>query len=340
VAAGTLAGCGGGSDSSYPPASTAAVGGKTADASLKATRIYGSDQDPQAAADRAQIPDGGTPTATPDIPIPASAFRRPIARYRGYVGRQLVQMDEDVATLTAALRRGDRPAAQDAWGAADADYMRVGAAYGSFGTLDERIDGMPSAKPRGVEDPSFSGLHRIEHELWTGRDPRATAAWSVRLRDDVARLRRRVPSIEIEPIDYAIRAHEILEDAQRDLLSGTRLPWSGEGVRATSAALDATVEVIDSLRPVVQANDDAIVQVDGGVARLRETLAAVRREHGGQWPTVAQLSRRQRARLNGALGALLEKLSAVPDAAASVALPQIPTIAAQRARAAQQERAP
>ena len=39
-----------------------------------------------------------------------------------------------------------------------------------------------------------------------------------------ATLRRVLPTVPIEPLDYATRAHEILEDAQRDLLSGTDVP--------------------------------------------------------------------------------------------------------------------
>ncbi|HEY4277114.1 MAG TPA: EfeM/EfeO family lipoprotein, partial [Conexibacter sp.] len=291
LAAGALAGCGGSGSSER-----AAVTSASASAPPQTSTVYGSSEAPAVAARRASLPQAG-PTASGDGPLPPSAFRRPVAQYKQYVGRQLGQMQQDVAALTAAMQRGDRQAARSAWGDADADYMRVGAAYGSFGTLDERIDGTPSGKPKGVDDPSFRGLHRVEHALWNGADPRVNAVWSERLAGDVARLRTHVRRLQIAAPDYAIRAHEILEDAQRDLLSGTRLPWSGQGVRATSAALDATVTVIETLRPLVGAREDALVPVDVGIAGLRRALADVRRAHGGGWPTVAQLSVRERARL-------------------------------------------
>ena len=50
------------------------------------------------------------------------------------------------------------------------------------------------------------------------------------------RLREVLPGASITPLEYATRAHEILEDAQRDLLSGADVPWSGEGVLATMPA--------------------------------------------------------------------------------------------------------
>ena len=51
------------------------------------------------------------------------------------------------------------------------------------------------------------------------------------------RLAAVLPHAPLTPLEYATRAHEILEDAMRDLLSGTDVPWSGEGVLATDAGL-------------------------------------------------------------------------------------------------------
>ena len=43
--------------------------------------------------------------------------------------------------------------------------------------------------------------------------------------------------MEIDALDYATRGHEIVEDAQRDLMSGVDVPWSHQGVLGTAAAL-------------------------------------------------------------------------------------------------------
>ena len=77
---------------------------------------------------------------------------------------------------------------------------------------------------------SFSGLHRIEYGLWTGASPRSLVPWAAKLQRDAVTLRQVLPSVQITPLDYATRAHEILEDAQRDLLSGMDVQWSGAGV--------------------------------------------------------------------------------------------------------------
>ena len=89
----------------------------------------------------------------------------------------------------------------------------------------------------------------------------------------------------ISPLVYATRAHEILEDAQRDMLSGVDAPWSGAGLRATADSLAATEFVVGTLRPLLDGRDSTIEPVEIEMARFRATLDRVRREHGGAWPT-------------------------------------------------------
>ncbi|MDQ6777837.1 MAG: hypothetical protein M3071_16860 [Actinomycetota bacterium] len=58
-------------------------------------------------------------------------------------------------------------------------------------------------------------------------------------------------------LEYATRAHEILEDAQRDLLTEMDVRWSGEGVLGTAAGLAATNEVVRSPRATPQPSSRA-----------------------------------------------------------------------------------
>jgi iron uptake system EfeUOB component EfeO/EfeM len=289
-----IAGCGGHDKSS----STAQVAQQRSAGSI----LAGSDEVPGAAP-------------APDlVPLPATAFRRPVARYRVYVGGRLRLMAGDVERLRAALAAGDRPAARAAWRSAYSHYLEVGAAYGAFGSLDQDIDGTPAGLRGGVRNRHFAGLHRIERGLWTGQPLAGLVGWANRLAADVKRLERLVPRITISPLDYATRAHEILEDAQIEQLTGESVPWSGEGVRGTAAALSGTAKVIGTLSPLLAGRGGALEPVEFGEARLRRALDQIRRAHGGQWPTLAQLRPRERELLDGDLGGLLEELSSVPGA--------------------------
>src|SRR5262249_58482612 len=137
------------------------------------------------------------------------------------------------------------------------------------------VGGRDGGLPGGGKAPHFTGLHRIEHTLWSSAPVRSAAPFAARLARDVRRLRTAIPDSEIEPLDYATRAHEILEDAQRDFLSGVDVPWSREGVLATASGVIATREVIGTLRPLLGGRD-ALQPVQLGLSRISATLRSIR----------------------------------------------------------------
>jgi iron uptake system EfeUOB component EfeO/EfeM len=272
---------------------------------------------------------GAPVTPAPELPpTPVSAFARPIALYRAYAVGQLGAMERQIARLEGALAANDRVAARAAWRSAYARYLRLGAVYlaGEVATLNQQIDGTASGLTGGVASPQFSGLHRIELGLWTEAPPRALLGWARRLDVDVRELRGALPRVSITPLEYATRAHEILEDAVRDLLSGADVPWSGEGVLATEAGVRATEEVISTLRPVIGGAERVIPAVDTELVALRSAIASIAAAHGGRLPPNGQLTQRQSVLLNGTLGGALEALSQVPGVLETEAPPQIPQI--------------
>jgi iron uptake system EfeUOB component EfeO/EfeM len=278
----------------------------------------------------------GAPTTPPSElpPVSASAFDGPIARYRAYAIGQLELMETQVARLQGALAANDSVTAQAAWRAAYADYLRLGAVYldgqtaldGQVASLDLAIDGTPGGLPEGVASPRFTGLHRIEYGLWTATAPSTLLGFARSLDADVHRLAYVLPRAPLTPLEYATRAHEILEDAARDFLSGADVPWSGEGVLATDAGLDATEEVIATLRPLLRGRENVIPIVDAELASLRSAMASLAVAHGGRLPSNGQLTQRQVELLDGTLGGALEALSQVPGALETELPPQIPQL--------------
>ena len=267
-------------------------------------------------------------------PLPASAFHRPIARYRAYAVAQLGLMEGQVARLEDALAANDRTAAQAAWRAAYAHYLRLGAVYldgqialdASLASLNQEIDGNSGGLLNGVASPHFRGLHRIEYGLWTATAPRTLAGFARSLDTDVHRLAYVLPRAPLTPLEYATRAHEILEDAARDFLSGADVPWSGEGVLATDAGLQATEEVIATLRPLLHGTERVIPAVDTELRSLRSVMSSLAAAHGGRLPSNGQLTQRQSEDLDGVLGGALEALSQVPGVLETELPPQIPQI--------------
>jgi iron uptake system EfeUOB component EfeO/EfeM len=269
---------------------------------------------------------GGAPPVTQLAPLPAAAFAGPIARYKRYSAGQLRIVLEHLAALEGALRTGRLARARTAWRGAYASWLHLGAVYGAFGDLTQAIDGSPGVLAGGVSDPRFTGLHRLERDLWRGAPAGEELSATRRLRGDVRLLLKRLPGVQITPLQYATRAHEILEDAARDLLSGTDVPWSDEGVLATAAGLRATREVIETLRSLLDGREGTIETVDFNLDRLASALASIRREHGGGWPAVDRLSLRENELLDGTLGAALEALDGVPGTLETKVPPTIPSL--------------
>ena len=241
-------------------------------------------------------------------------YRRPIATYKRYVGRQLGTLLGEVATMRTAIARHDLAGARAAWLKADARYESIGAAYGAFGDLDAAVNGRPAGLPGGIRSPDFTGLHRIELALWQHRSTRDAAAPARHLARAVARLRAKVRAMTIDPLEYSLRAHEILEDGIHLQLSGQASPWSGSALVALRAEVRGTRVVLATLRPMIARRDagGALPQARRALSRLSATLARLERAHGSL-PRWDRLGQRDRELVDGLATGAAEQLAYVPE---------------------------
>jgi iron uptake system EfeUOB component EfeO/EfeM len=265
-----------------------------------------------------------TPRLPPDHPVvSAASFATPVAQYLAYSRNQLTALTGPLGMLKDALAAGDRAGARRAWAVAWAGYLRLGAVYleGPVSALNDAIDGTPGGLPGGTSNPRFTGFHRIEWGLWTGQPTHSLVSAMTALQHNVAALRASLPETSISPLDYATRAHEILEDSVRDLLSGRAVPWSQQGVLGTAAGVVATREVLKTLAPVLTTSVSG-TELD----HLQGVLDALAAGHGGTLPTNRQLTQSQSEQLDAALGQTLEALAQVPGLLETAPAPAIPSI--------------
>jgi iron uptake system EfeUOB component EfeO/EfeM len=241
-------------------------------------------------------------------------YKRPIAAYRRYVRGRLGTLGGQVAALRAAIARHDLDAARSAWVRADATYESIGAAYGAFGDLDAAVNGRPAGLPGGVRSGDFTGLHRVELALWERRSTRDAARPAARLVRAVARMGAQVARLEIDPLEYSLRAHEILEDGIHLQLSGQASPWSGSALVALRAQVKGTSVVLATLEPMIARRDSsgALPQARRALRRLSTTLARLERTHGSlpRWDRLAQ---RDRELIDGLAAGAAEQLAYVPE---------------------------
>ncbi len=256
---------------------------------------------------------GSTVQAAPAV-LPASEdeLAGPVKEYQDYVAPKLADLGTQVNTLRGKITAGDIPGAQAAWLTAQLTWEQVGAAYGSFEDLGDAIDGLPDGLPKGVQDDDFTGLHRVEYGLWHGEDRDSLLPVVDQLTTDITTLRGKLPSLTIDPNDLSLRAHEILEDALRDHITGITDQGAGAGFAETAADLQGTRVVLDELAPLLDKRRSDLMttarqQMDTLDAALQATHAA------GGWLNPATAPVATRERVSAALSGLLETLSAVPD---------------------------
>ncbi|GIH14862.1 EfeM/EfeO family lipoprotein [Rugosimonospora africana] len=256
-----------------------------------------------------------SPCLVPAAPPVALVLSQDLATareaYQRYVAGQLTQLAREVAALRTAVGGGALARARAAWLTAQLTWEHVGAAYGSFGEFADAIDGLPQGLPRGTADARFTGLHRVEYGLWHGEPAARLLPIVDALAADLARLRGTLPQETPPPTDLPLRAHEILEDAQRDHLTGLTDFGGGAGLAETSADVDATEALLDVLAPLVDARrPDLLPAAHAGLDALRQALSAART--GGGWSAPVALSPARRLRIDAALGGALETLAGVP----------------------------
>ena len=242
-------------------------------------------------------------------PVTYNDLYRPVRAYQKIVAGHLGPLVAATDRLRDAVRDGDRDAARAAWLPAHLAYERLGGAYGAFGDLGERIDGVPA--PSAADSPDFAGFHRVERGLWHGTPMAGLRGPADRLARDVRELRDQWPDQRVEPLDLGLRAHEIMEDTERIQLTGQADQGSGTELATAAANLDGTRDVLRVLRPLLRTRYRGLRDLDAWLDRTGRVLDAY--HHDRRWTPLDDLSRMDRQRVNGTIAGLLERLAPVAE---------------------------
>jgi high-affinity iron transporter len=239
------------------------------------------------------------------------------ARYRAYVARKLSMLRTRVAALSAAVASGNVASARSAWLTAHLTWLEIGqddGAYGCFGALGGKIDGLAAGHQLGTSDPGFTGFHRIEFDLWTTRDLRGAGSDTATLERLLAQLMKVPLSTYLRATatgigDWLLRPHEVLEDALRDSLTADDDYGSGTGLASVTADVAAVRAMLGELEPAV--DPVAPHLVSDARAELDALTRAIDATHAVGWTSVRHLPTRQREQADAGVGAALETLAPI-----------------------------
>ncbi len=226
---------------------------------------------------------GGGATNQPAEPEPATPSQlvtQGVADYKTYVDDQTDQMVTLTRTFTDAVRTGDLPAAQAAYAPSRVPWERIEPIAG----LVEEIDGKVDARVddfAGVDDPDFTGWHRLEYMLFELKTTDGAAQFADQLDADLATLQTQLPTLDLPPVEVAVGSSELIEEVSLGKITGEEDRYSKTDLWDFYGNVEGSQAVITALTPALQeADPELLADINGRFDQLNATLAPLRRDDG------------------------------------------------------------
>lgn len=219
-------------------------------------------------------------TSTSAAAAPSPELEKAAADYKGYATGQIEELDTGVKVLTDAVRAGNLKAAQDAFAPSRMPWERIEPLAG----LVEEIDGKVDARVddfAGVDDPAFTGWHRLEFLLFEKNTTEGGAPFADQLDKDVASLKEEFAKVEVTPLDVANGAAELIEEVSEGKITGEEDRYSKTDLWDFDANVQGSQAAIDKLSPALKEADPALLgKIDAGISEVFDTMRPLRKGDG------------------------------------------------------------
>ena len=205
---------------------------------------------------------------------------RAVADYERYVAGQVGELVPLTRTFTDAVRAGDLPAAQAAYAPSREPWERIEPIAGLIeeidGKVDARVDDYAS-----VDDPDFTGWHRLEYLLFEQQTIQGAAPFADRLDTDLATLQTELAMLEIPPPAVAIGAAELIEEVSEGKITGEEDRYSKTDLWDFGGNVEGAQAVIGVLTPALQQADPGLLaDIEAGFSDLNSSLDPLRAGEG------------------------------------------------------------
>lgn len=221
-----------------------------------------------------------TATTSAAAAVDPALLDKAAADYKAYAQSNIDELQRLVKVFTDAVRAGDLKAAQDAYAPSRQPWERIEPIAG----LVEQIDGKIDARVddfAGVDDPAFTGWHRLEYLLFEKNTTEGGAPFADQLDKDVADLKAQFPSVEVKPVDVSTGAAELIEEVSEGKITGEEDRYSKTDLWDFDANLQGSRDAVATLDPALVEADPALLgKIDAGINSVFETLAPLRRGDG------------------------------------------------------------
>ena len=143
-----------------------------------------------------------------------------------------------------------------------------------FSDIDPKVDAREDDYELGVDDPGFTGYHRIEKGLWVDGTTDGLQDLTATLRADMADLRTRLDTLEIDPRVMARGAGELIDEVAQSKMTGEEDRYSKLDLWSIQPNLEGSAKIVDLLRPVISGVDaDYLAELDAAYADVNAIIA-------------------------------------------------------------------
>ena len=245
--------------------------------------------------------------------VATEAFVEPVADYKLYVLDNLDRFVTHTQDFTQAVESGDLARAQSLYAPTRVYYERIEPIAELFADLDASIDAREDDYEKGVEDPDFTGFHRLEYGLFAQRTTQGFAPYAKRLMADVNDLEARVQGLTFPPATVVGGAAALMEEVAATKVSGEEDRYSHTDLWDFQGNVDGSQKIFELFKPLVIDEDPAFVErVEENFAAVEETLAHYRQDADDPtsgFVSYEQVSDEDRRAFVGPVNLLAEDLS-------------------------------
>jgi iron uptake system component EfeO len=230
-----------------------------------------------------------------------------IAQYRAYIEKNADELVAETKPFVAAVLAGDVARAKSLYPAARIPYERIEPVAESFGSLDPRID----ARENDVAASEWSGFHVIEKALWEEGTAEGMAPVAKQLEADVAELAKKVETVELQAVQIANGANELLGEVSASKITGEEERYSHIDLVDFEANVEGSEAAFDAVEPLLSATDPELTkEIEADFAKVYAALKPYETADG--FVSYEELTQADTRKLAQSIDVLAEKLSQVP----------------------------
>jgi iron uptake system component EfeO len=235
-----------------------------------------------------------------------SALKAATVSYQRYVNSQAVALEEKTTEFVAAVKAGDVAKAKALFPVSRTYWERIEPVAESFGDLDPKIDARVNDVEPGTE---WTGYHRIEQALWEKNSTAGMAKYADRLLADVKTVVAKAKTVQLNPLQLANGAKELLDEVATGKITGEEDRYSHTDLWDFEANVEGSQAAIQALRPALQQRDAALVTTLD--TNFKAVFAALEKYREGDGFKPYQPTEAERKDLGNVVDALAEPVSKI-----------------------------